>query len=109
MGPNAMNDILYWVRGSLNLGGVRVNGGDIPVVDGHSCLILGNDFTTSGRALIDYAGGLDRDGLPFDGTLTLRDSITLFLRQRAFPLCAAGLEKQRKSRWQFRAMKKRGG
>jgi hypothetical protein len=53
------------------LGGVRVVSHDIPVVSGHSTLILGNDFATSGRALIDYAPGFDREGLPFDGTLEL--------------------------------------
>ena len=73
VGPNARNDVLYWVRGTLNLGGVRVVGHDVPVVSGHSMLILGNDFATSGRALIDYAPGFDREGLPFDGTLTLRN------------------------------------
>ena len=73
VGPDATNDVLYWVRGTLNLGGVRVVSHDIPVVSGHSTLILGNDFATSGRALIDYAPGFDREGLPFDGTLELRN------------------------------------
>ena len=60
---------------TLELGGHRVRLHDVPVLDGHDGLLLGNDFNGECLANYDFAPRT-RDGVEYDGRLILQRACT---------------------------------
>ena len=77
IGPNAFNLVVRWVSFTLRIGGALVHFTDVPVLNGHSGLLLGNDFADSCRVVRDNAPYLTPQGIPADGFLLLRDTVDL--------------------------------
>ena len=72
-GIGALNMVLYWVGFTLNLGGVDVEFEDVPVLNAHRGLLLGNDFLAACNSNIQYLRRCDDTGCR-DGTITICDS-----------------------------------
>ena len=81
-GIGALNRVQYWLEFTLDIGGVYVTFTDVPVLDGHRGLLLGNDFLGPGRARLEY----DTD---VSGALVLRgddnEPLSLPVRFRTNP------------------------
>jgi hypothetical protein len=52
-GIGAINAVVKWIGITLLIGGVLVDVVDLPVLRGHSGLLLGNDFIGAGRVKIN--------------------------------------------------------
>ena len=69
------NNVVFWVKCTLDIGGCLVDFLDIPVLRNHSGFLLGNDFIGQGRCQLSYAEAADGDSASvFHGTVVLRDS-----------------------------------
>ena len=69
------NNVVFWVKCTLDIGGCLVDFLDIPVLRNHSGFLLGNDFIGQGRCQLSYAEAPDGDSASvFHGTVVLRDS-----------------------------------
>jgi len=64
--------VLYWCEFSIRVGGVLVKFTDVPVVQGHDGILLGNDFLLGCHGEIKYLRQ-SRDGVHFDGTFRMCD------------------------------------
>ena len=79
-GIGAVNNVLYWVAFTLDLGGVRVYFRDVPVLPGNQGILLGNDFIGKGRVQWSYGRGV-HGGTEADGFIVLRDQGGLVLSE----------------------------
>ena len=69
------NNVVFWVKCTLDIGGCLVDFLDIPVLRNHSGFLLGNDFIGQGRCQLSYAQSIGGGAASaFHGTVVLRDS-----------------------------------
>jgi hypothetical protein len=57
-----ISQVAYWVRVNVSFGGCIVQFADLPVLKGHTGLLLGNDFIGKGRCVITPHPADDRRG-----------------------------------------------
>ena len=75
-GIGAINQVVKWISITLLIGGVLVDVVDLPVLRGHSGLLLGNDFIGAGRVKINNLPGTGAGtstSAPHDGTIIIQD------------------------------------
>ena len=72
IGPNAMNLVLRHVEFTLDIGGALIKFTDVPVLNAHSGLLLGNEFAHACRIVRDNAPYTTPEGTPADGFIILR-------------------------------------
>jgi len=69
-GIGAISRVRMWLKFVLDIGGALVTFHDVPVLDGHRGLLLGNDFLGPGRVDLAYDSARS-------GTLTIRDELLI--------------------------------
>ena len=84
------NNVVFWVKCTLDIGGCLVDFLDIPVLRNHSGFLLGNDFIGQGRCQLSYAQSVSGEAASaFNGTVVLRDaSFKPISTPVAFATCA---------------------
>ena len=87
IGPTALNLVLRHVEFTLDIGGALVKFVDVPVLNGHSGLLLGNEFAHACRVVRDNAPYTTAEGLPADGFIVLRRASDLQPISRPVPFC----------------------